>query len=399
MMRLPCDILIAGGGIAGLSAACAFASAGFETICVDPVPPITDSTTKGADLRSTAFLLPSIELLGEIGLWSHLEPEAAPLSIMRILDAGGEAGTIREQADFLAADIGLKAFGYNLPNTKLRQIMLDFLARFDNFRLITPDSVTHVTPRSSGALVQLESGMQLSATLVIAADGRNSPLREALGIKIKTWRYGQKAIVFNVSHTKPHQNISTEIHRSGGPFTLVPLTDPYKSAVVWMERGPRAATLFEMNDTDFNKALSTRACNTLGSIEIIGKRAIWPIIAQRAARLNGPRTALLAEAAHVIPPIGAQGLNMSLADLKTLKSLVIAARHQNQDIGSPAMLESYHRRRWPDMAARITGVDLLNRASMASAPFLKDLRRTGLKTLHSIKPLRNTLMKHGLGAK
>ncbi len=398
-MRIPCDILIAGGGVAGLSAACTFAAAGFETLCVDPVPPVTDSAKSGADLRSTAFLLPSVELLSESGLWAQLAPHAAPLSTMRILDAGGEAGVVREEADFIAADLGLSAFGYNLPNTLLRAKMLEFLGQFSNFSLLAPESVGKLTPRSTGALIQLAGGDQVSARLVIAADGRGSPLREQLGIGVKTWRYGQKALVFNTSHTKPHHNISTEIHRSGGPFTLVPLEDPYKSAVVWMERGPRAAELFSMDTEAFNHALSARACGTLGAIEIIGKRALWPIIAQRAERLNGPRTALLAEAAHVIPPIGAQGLNMSLADLKLLKSLVISARDQGADIGAPALLQTYHRARWPDMAARIKGVDLLNRASMAGTPMLKNLRRTGLKYLHAIKPLRNELMKRGLGAK
>lgn len=398
-MRINCDILIAGGGVAGLSAACVFAGAGFETICVDPVPPITDTAAAGADLRSTAFLLPSVETLTQSGLWAQLAPHAAPLSIMRILDAGGETGVIREQADFLAADLGVEAFGYNLPNTLLREKMVCFLKNLANFQLLAPETVGKITPRSAGALVQLGGGDQISAKLVVAADGRNSPLRTQLGIGIKTWRYGQKAIVFNTSHTKPHQNVSTEIHRSGGPFTLVPLEDPYKSAVVWMERGPRAAELFNMDDASFNAALTERASGALGAIELIGNRAIWPIIAQRAERLNGPRTALLAEAAHVIPPIGAQGLNMSLADLATLKNLVVEARDAGQDIGSPALLQKYHRSRWPDMAARIAGVDLLNRTSMAEKPFVKDLRRTGLKWLHGVKPIRNELMKRGLGAK
>lgn len=398
-MRIQCDILIAGGGIAGLSAACVFASAGFETLCVDPVPPITESTKPGADLRSTAFLLPSVELLTESGLWDALAPHAAPLATMRILDAGGEAGIIREQADFEAADLGLAAFGYNLPNTLLRKKMLGFLQKFSNFQLLAPEMVGKITPRSTGALVQLAGGDQIFAKLVIAADGRDSPLRTQLGIAVKTWHYGQKAIVFNTTHSKPHQNISTEIHRSGGPFTLVPLEDPFKSAVVWMERGPRASKLFAMSEPEFNQALTERACSSLGAIQIIGKRALWPIISQRAEQLNGPRTALLAEAAHVIPPIGAQGLNMSLADLKTLKNLVVDARDQGLDIGAPELLQKYHRARWPDMAMRIKGVDLLNRASMAGSPFLKDLRRNGLKYLHKIKPLRNELMRRGLGAK
>lgn len=398
-MRNHCDILVAGGGVAGLSAASIFSAAGFETICVDPVPPITDVSQTGADLRSTAFLLPSVDLLTKSGLWDELTDHAAPLSVMRIIDAGGEPGLVREKADFLASDIGAAAFGYNLPNTLLRKKMVGFLNKFHNFRLMAPDSVGKITPRSNGALVQLASGDQIEARLIIAADGRDSTIRRQLGIAIKTWRYGQKAIVFNTTHTLPHNNISTEIHRSGGPFTLVPLADPYKSAVVWMERGPQAAELFVLNDSEFNQALTERACGTLGAIEIVGKRALWPIIAQRAKRLNGPRTALLAEAAHVIPPIGAQGLNMSLADLHHLKDLVIEARDLGEDIGGAQLLQKYHSARWPEMAARIKGVDLLNRTSMAEQPILKDLRRSGLKYLHSIKPIRNELMKRGLGAK
>ncbi|HSF91549.1 MAG TPA: FAD-dependent monooxygenase, partial [Paracoccaceae bacterium] len=125
----------------------------------------------------------------------------------------------------------------------------------------------------------------------------------------------------------------------------------------------------------------------------------WPIIAQRAERLNGPRTALLAEAAHVIPPIGAQGLNMSLADLATLLDLVEQAREAGKDIAAPEVLDRYNRSRWPDMAARVAGVDLLNRAAMAEDQTLRDLRRTGLKLLYGLKPLRKTAMRAGLGAR
>jgi len=401
MERIDTDILVAGGGVAGLTATSVFGAAGFRTLCVDPVPPVTEMQASGADLRSTAFLLPSVALLKDCGLWDRLQAHAAPLRIMRLADAGGEAGVLREVADFDAQEIGREAFGYNLPNWLLRREMVAHIDAQPNCRLEAPLAVARVTPRSTGALVQLSDGRQVAAKLVVAADGRNSLIREQLGIGVKKWRYGQKAVVFNVCCERPHQNVSTEIHRSGGPFTLVPLPDHdgnHYCAVVWMETGPRAEELRDMAVEAFNAELNLRSCGILGNLKLEGKRLVWPIIAQRADRLDGPRTALLAEAAHVIPPIGAQGLNMSLADLTALRDLVVQARDQGKDIATPELLRRYHRSRWPDMAARVAGVDLLNRAAMAEDQSLRDLRRAGLKMLYALKPLRHVAMKAGLGA-
>lgn len=401
MERIETDILVAGGGVAGLCATAAFAAAGFDTICVDPVPPIADANADGADLRSTAFLLPSVELLKKSGLWQRLDKYAAPLRIMRIVDSGGEDHGIREQANFDAHDIDREAFGYNLPNWLLRREMVAHVAELPKARLESPVKVDRITPRTNEALVQLSDGRQIRAKLVIAADGRNSLIREQLGISVKKWHYGQKALVFNIRCERPHENVSTEIHRSGGPFTLVPLPDQdgvHHCAVVWMETGPNADNLQKMSEAEFNTELNLRACGVLGKLELTSKRILWPIIAQRASHLYGPRTALLAEAAHVIPPIGAQGLNMSLADLSALVNLTTAARDAGKDFGSPEVLYEYHRTRWPDMAARIKGVDVLNRAAMAESQNLRDLRRAGLKMLYGLGPLRKAAMKAGLGA-
>lgn len=401
MERIITDILVAGGGVAGLCATAAFAAAGFKTICVDPFPPIVDENADGADLRSTAFLLPSVELLKQSGLWQRLDQYAAPLRIMRIIDSGGEEHGIREQANFDAHDIDRDAFGYNLPNWLLRREMVAHVEELSLASLESPVKVTNITPRTNGALVQLSDGHQVLAKMVVAADGRNSFIREQLDIDVKSWRYGQKALVFNVRCEYPHENVSTEIHRSGGPFTLVPLPDVdgvHHCAVVWMETGPNADNLQSMSEADFNSELNLRACGVLGKLELASKRILWPIIAQRASHLYGPRTALLAEAAHVIPPIGAQGLNMSLADLSALVKLTTTARDAGKDFGSPDVLKEYHRTRWPDMAARIKGVDVLNRAAMAKSQNLRDLRRTGLKMLYGLEPLRKAAMKAGLGA-
>ncbi|GAB4389544.1 UbiH/UbiF family hydroxylase [Albidovulum sp.] len=391
------DILISGGGVAGLTAAAAFGAAGFSVICTDPAPPVTREQDPGADLRTTAFLQPARALLAEAGLWDRLAPHAAALQIMRIVDAGGESHEPRLIRDFDAAEIGDAPFGWNVPNWLLRRELvarLGELARVD-FRpgIATADIVT----RESEARVTLSDGARIAARLVIGADGRDSPLREALGIRARTIRYGQKALAFAVTHPVPHRNVSTEIHRFGGPFTLVPLPDRDGrpcSAVVWMERGPEAERLAALPVPEFEARMFERSAGLFGPLTLVTARVLWPIIARIADRFVAQRTALMAEAAHVVPPIGAQGLNMSLADLACLIDLARAAPER---IGEAAMLGRYQRRRWPEAKARLAGIDLLNRASMLSPRPLRDLRAGALGTLYALSPVRRTLMRAGLG--
>lgn len=396
MSSLQTDILISGGGPAGLTAACAFGAAGHKVICVDPAPPVTQEQDPSSDLRSTAFLQPARNTLIAAGIWDHLQDHATPLQIMRLADAGGAENEIRKLADFDAAEVSDMPFGWNFPNWLLRRELLNRIDQLENVRFLPGVSTTGLTTRNSEALIKLSNGNRIRAKLVIAADGRNSPVRNMLEIPVKTWRYGQKALAFTVSHSKPHHNISTEIHRSGGPFTLVPLPDRdgvHYSAIVWMETGANALALSKMPTDEFNAALNLRSCGVLGRLKLASRLTLWPIISQMASRLNGQRTALVAEAAHVIPPIGAQGLNMSLADIQCLLDLMQDA----PDIGAPELLDTYHRKRWPDIKARVTGVDILNRAAMAESPTLRDLRLKGLSSLHSLKPLRKAAMQAGLG--
>jgi 2-octaprenyl-6-methoxyphenol hydroxylase len=396
------DILISGGGVAGLTAACAFGTEGFRVTIVEPAPPVTDLATPGADLRTTAFLTPARALLEAAGLWSRLAPHAAALQTMRIVDAGGApdaAGQpqIRLKRDFVASEISDQPFGYNLPNWLLRREMLGRMAELPNVSFRPGLATTGLITRQGEALVSLSDGSRISARLVVAADGRNSTMRQAAGIAVKTIRYGQKAIVCAVTHPVPHENVSTEIHRTGGPFTLVPLPDHQgrpASAVVWMERAAEAVRLATLPEAAFAAALNARSCGILGELTLVSPRATWPIITQWAHAMAGERLALMAEAAHVVPPIGAQGLNMSLRDLACLLDLAKAAPER---LGDAEMLRAYHLRRHTDVTARAIGIDALNRASMAEAEPLRHLRALGLGALHAITPIRRSLMKAGLG--
>ena len=399
MARIDTDILVSGGGVAGLTAAAAFASAGFRVVCTDPSPPVTERDAAGADQRTTAFLHPSIPVLQAAGLWQRLEPHAAPLQIMRIIDAGGPEPEPRITKDFDAAEISDQPFGWNLPNWLLRREMVARLAELPGVTFLPGVATTRLMTREAQALATLSDGTTVAARLVVAADGRASTVREAAGIAVKTIRYGQKALAFATTHPIPHQNVSTEIHRSGGPFTLVPLPDRDgrpSSAVVWMETGPEVQRLAALPIPAFEAEINARSCGILGPLTLVSPRGVWPIISQIAARMSAERVALIAEAAHVVPPIGAQGLNMSLADLGALLDLATA---NPADLGSRAMLDAYHRKRHLEVQARVAGIDALNRASMLGDPALRDLRAAALNALYSLAPVRKTLMKAGLGVR
>lgn len=393
------DIVISGGGIAGLTAASAFGQAGFDVLCVDPAPPVVDREAIGADLRTTAFLQPAQRFLQDIGLWDVLSPYAMPLQTMRIVDAGGELPEPRVTKDFDAADISDLPFGWNLPNWLLRREISNQLHAQSTVDFRPGTATTSLFTREAEARVGLSDGSKVRCRLVIAADGRNSPMRKAAGIDVKTTSFGQKALAFAVTHPIPHDNVSTEIHRTGGPFTLVPLPDldgRPSSALVWMEEGPKAEALFALPDTELEQAMSERSCHLFGPLKIASQRTIWPIIAQEADRLTGQRLALVAEAAHVVPPIGAQGLNMSLKDMTVLLDLATT----NPDrLGDANMLDAYHKARIADIRARVAGITVLNKTSMLSNPLLRDTRAAALSALYSVKPLRKTLMQLGLGAK
>ena len=394
MQREQTDILICGGGVAGLTAAAAFGAAGFGVVLVDPAVPVTDGADAKADLRTTAFLQPARDLLEEAGLWTRLAGDAMPLQVMRIVDVAGDAPVTR---DFEAGDVGDAPFGWNLRNWVLRREMVARLAELPNVSFRAGVGFAAMVPRDAVNIVTLSDGSQVEARLVIGADGRESAVREAAGIGAKTTRYGQKALSFAVTHVAPHDNVSTEVHRDGGPFTLVPLPDHEGqpcSAVVWMADGAEIARLQALDVPAFEDALLERSAGLFGPVRLVTGRQVWPIISRVADEMAGPRMALMAEAAHVMPPIGAQGLNMSLADLRCLLDLAVA---NPDELGGREMLARYQRERMRDVHLRVAGITLLNRTSQSGLPMLQTLRAQGLQALHDIIPIRRGVMKLGLG--
>jgi 2-octaprenyl-6-methoxyphenol hydroxylase len=397
MQRQTVDVFISGGGPAGLTAAAGFGNAGFSVLLADPVAPVTVGDKTGSDLRSTAFLQPAQHLFGDIGLWDALAPHAVPLQSLRIVDTAGEPPMLRGERAFRSDDIGDGPLGWNFLNWVFRREILDYLRKQPGVDLRFGTGFRSLLTRTSGAIVTLSDGTSVAARLVIAADGRASPLREAVGIGCHITRYGQKSLAFTATHVHPHDNISTEIYHRGGPFTMVPLADldgKPASAIVWMNSGRRATDLLAMAPDAFNAEMTRRSASLFGPMELASERAMFPIVTQRAERLVGQRTAIVAEAAHVLPPIGAQGLNTSLNDIA---ALLQAARANPDGLGEPAMLRAYERARSTDIARRARIIDLFNRITRSGDLGLQGLRLIGLKAAHDIRPLRRALMRTGMG--
>ena len=357
--------------------------------------------TRGADLRTTAFLQPAKNFMDSLDLWEKLKSYAVPMETMRIIDSAGENWPPKEKTikDFLSSDISDIPFGWNIPNWLLRRAFIEKASKYNNLELKFGLTTSSLIRRDDAAFVYLDKGTKIKADLVIGADGRNSLIREKSQIKISKTEFSQKALTFIVTHEKPHQNASIEIHRSGGPFTFVPLADfegKACSSVVWMESNKNIDRLLALNPEDFEKQVNNRSCSHLGKLKVVSHITAWPIISQIAKQLTAKRTALIAEAAHVVPPIGAQGLNMSLADIKSLYDLVKGTSRLSK---IDEILDNYDRSRRLDIKTRILGINALNEVSKSSFPITQKTRALVINFLHSSPQIRQGLMKLGLGLK
>ncbi len=394
-MALDVDIFISGGGIAGLSAAAALSEMGFSVLLADPTSPPKDHDQPKADLRSTAYLQSARALFQRAGVWEQLLSHATALQTLRVIDTAGQPAQITAERAFQASELSDAPFGWNIPNWQARQILSKAVEGRVDLRFGT--GFESIFQRDREVRIKLTDGTNLRARLAVAADGRTSPIRDALGIGVSTTRYGQKALAFSVSHDIPHENISTEIYLRGGAFTLVPLPDydgKPASSVVWMEDARIALDLAARPVAEFNAMATERSVGVLGSLSRIGAVAHWPVVTQTAARLTDSRVALLAEAAHVMPPIGAQGLNTSLQDIA---ALVEAIGANPGDPGAPATLRAFADARDRDIRLRAKVIDVFNRVCRSDRPAVQALRTAGLKLVHDVAPVRRAVMAAGLG--
>ncbi|CAN7594863.1 UbiH/UbiF family hydroxylase [Mesorhizobium amorphae] len=376
-------ILVAGSGPAGLIAALGFAEAGFRVTLIGP-------EAAGADGRTTALMNPALAVLERLGVLADLKPKAAPLKVMRIVDATGRL--IRSPTvTFRATEIGEEQFGLNLPNSVLLPALAKAVAAHSgiDWRKLMVESWRL---DAGHAHATLADGSEVSASLAVAADGRLSPAREAAGIPASVRPYPQAALVLNFGHRSEHAFTSTEFHTETGPFTQVPLPGN-RSSLVWVVKPETAKELAALDDDTLSQRVEEQMQSMLGRVSVEPGRQVYPLSAASPGRFAQNRVALVGEAAHVFPPIGAQGLNLGIRDIDDLIGIACENRI---DPGSRMSLAAYDSRRRPDILARSGAVNLLNRSLLSDMLPAQMARSAGLSVLGSFAPLRAFFMREGL---
>ena len=386
MTEQPYDIAIVGAGAVGLTAALAFARDGFRTALVGGL----DARRDG---RTVALLNGSIRFLEALAVWPRLVPEAAPLEIMRIIDDTGSLFR-PPPVSFSCREIGLDAFGWNVENATLVERLAEAAGEYGNLTILSRQA-TGFEAGDRFAAIAFADGSAMEASLVVAADGRNSKLRQIAGINARTWSYPQAAVTAILAHDRDHREASTEFHTRHGPFTLVPLPGR-RSSLVWVTSAAEAQRLAGLDDGALARTIERQAQSLLGAMRVDGPRGLVPMSGMSVDRYWSRRLALVGEAAHVFPPIGAQGLNLGLRDVAALRDAVVDAFAESREPGSDETLSQYQRGRDLDVRLRTTAVDSLNRTLLSGLLPADFLRGAGLLAVSNIGPLRRAIMREGV---
>lgn len=380
------DVAVVGGGPSGRIAALSLARKGLNTALIAPFE-------GSLDQRTTALWQKSLGLLKDLGIWEAIKPGAAPLKKMRMID--GSSRLVRApETVFDSAELGIEEFGFNILNSELNKVLAAACSDED---LVTCIDDYAGTARFGGKCVEIgtKSGAKVTARLAVAADGRNSLLRTEAGIEVKRWSYPQTALVLNLAHSLPHHGISTEFHTPTGPFTLVPLPGQ-RSSLVCVETAEVAEDLQGMDKIRLALELERRAGSILGKFTVVSDPQTFPLSGMTAESVAAHRLALVGETAHVFPPVGAQGLNLSMRDVSDLVETVSRAHSRGLDIGDLNSLKPYEVKRLSDIRSRTNAVDMLNRSLLTDFLPVQAARSAGMYLAGKIGPFRRLLMREGM---
>ena len=383
------EVAVVGAGPSGLTACSLLAEAGIAVTLL-----AGRGRAPQADPRTIALMQPSIRLLVHLDLWpGQLMAQSAPLWRLKLVN--DKAGFVASgPVVFEAREIGPEPFGWNIPigavtaalENRARGLGVVFLE----------EEAARLQISASAALLRTAGGTAIGAPVVLGADGRNSLVRSAARIATVDWSYDQTALASSFDHSAPHRDTSIEYHRDSGPLTTVPMPGR-RSSLVWLERPERALALAAMPEADFARALQAALHGDLGVVSEVGPRRLFPMRGLTAQAFARNRVMLLGEAAHVLPPIGAQGLNLSLRDAATAAELVVGAAGSGDDPGAPDVLDRYDRMRRRDILPRQSAVDAVNRSLLSGSLLPHGARVLGLMLASSIGPLRRRIMQQGLG--
>jgi 2-octaprenyl-6-methoxyphenol hydroxylase len=392
---LNADIVVVGGGLSGLPLAIATASAGLRTIVIDREQPAT-MLEEPFDGRTSAIAYGSQQVLAGLGVWDLLGDAAEPIRDIRVADQGSSLFLHYDHAD-----LGSNPLGFILENRVLRRALFQRLQGLEDLTHLTPASVESIETAGGHVLAHLADGRTVKARLAVAADGKNSRLREQAGIKTLGWDYAQHAITGTVVHEAPHHGVAVEHFLPAGPFAILPMTDDaegrHRSSIVWTERAAVAPAMMALDEAGFTAELADRFGPHLGRVAPAGPRWRYPLGVLYAERMVGDRLALLGEAAHVIHPIAGQGLNLGIRDAAALAELVVDAHRLGLDPGAATVLERYQRWRRVDTVTLAAVTDGLNRLFSNSIGPVKLVRDIGLKLVDKAPPLKKMLMRHAMG--
>ncbi len=381
------DVCVVGSGASGMVAALLLAQVGIKTALVGKPTP--------DDPRTTTLMQGALGVLEQIGVWESLVAHSAPLRTMRIIDATRRL--IRApDVIFNAAECGLDAFGYNIPNSVLLNALREAVLRSPDIAVIE-DNATCVLPHTAYVEVTFSEGCSLQARLVVGADGRHSLCRTAAGIRVTEHLLEQTAFVVNVANDKPHHGVSTEFHTETGPFTVVPLPERLHTSIVAVVKPDQADALMAMNTAALGTFLAARCGRFLGEMMPVSTAGARRLLTLKANTIAANRIALVGEAAHIFPPIGAQGLNLGVRDAAALVDIVKAAALANADLGGEPVIAAYNKTRRFDIFSRSFAVNALNQSLLSPLLPAHVFRSAGLSLLSSIPPLRQAAMRIGMG--
>jgi 2-octaprenyl-6-methoxyphenol hydroxylase len=390
------DVAIVGGGISGNTFAAILGDAGLTVALIERLPP---AALEGSahDGRTTAITYGSRKVLEAAGLWADLAPHACPIDDIRVAD---DASPLFLHFD--SREVGDDPLGSILENRVIRKSLHKRIAQIPTVTQIAPATVAGLETSGPMARLTLADGREISADLVIGADGRDSFIRGAAGIGTIGWAYKQHAIVTIMGHELSHENVAVENFLPAGPFAMLPMTDApdgtHRSSIVWTDHVDAVPLYAQMDLPAFEAELQKRAGEWLGRVWEIGPRFTYPLQLKHAKRYIAPRVALIADAAHVIHPIAGQGLNLGMRDIALLSELLVDRRRCGLDLGDPIMLKHYEDARRMDNIAFSATTDILDRLFSNDIPPIKLARRVGLGTVNQIPPLRRFFMRRAMGA-